>query len=1066
MEHRRPEVVAQGRRPAHGLGVPPDRLGLDGNWHFRHSVDGPAPDDLATLGREPASWPTVAVPGSWVVQDHGIPIYTNVVYPFAVDDYPTIPLDDETGDHWRPVEVPAGWAGQRIVLRLGAAESAVEVWVNGQRVGYSTDSRLPAEFDVTDLVEPGREATITLRVHRWSASTWVEDQDMWWMAGLHRSVHLYPTPPTRIDDVVVRTLHASTRSATVSVRALVAGLDETTGDPVGVELDLVGPGGALVAAASLQPEPDPDADPDADADGSTVTRWWRAEVAVADPALWSAEDPQLHQLTVRVLRGDDTVDQRHLEIGVRTVTVAGGALRVNGAPVTIRGVNRHEHDGTRGRYQSDDLLAADVALLKAANINAVRTAHYPNDERFYHLCDRAGIYVMDEANVETHGLVGTPHSPAHDPRFAEAFVERGRRMVQRDRNHPSIIAWSLGNEADLGPNHWAMAEAVRAEDPDRPVHYHPAETDALVDIVAPMYPTLGALEALATEGDRRPVIMCEYSHAMGNSNGGLADYWELIGRHPRLAGGFIWDWVDQGLARHDDDGTRWWAYGGDFGDKPNDANFNCNGLVDADRRAHPALLHVAWVYRPVAIVAGAGPLGRGPDGYRVVVENRYNHRGLDHLSLTWRLMVDGRELATGSLPPPEVAPGARAELAVPGPPIDPWLGEHRLRLEWRPKASDGSGAAGSETAESGAVWDEVPEAYRGLVAWDELVLPVAERATSSPQQPEPEPELGPTTAGWTDSNPAGPDPTATSTEFALLGGTSQVSLDGRGQPTHLVLDGWPVPLRGARVGIERAPTDNDAATFGPDRVTHRLTRAGISDDALVPVGPPSVSTDGPSSYSVELAVDDRLTVTVTWLVHADGDVALELSARGDLDLPPILRLGLELDLDPTLDQIEWLGPGPVESYPDRVEGLFVDRHHQRVADAFFPYARPQETGNHTATRWLALTRTAGGLGPGLVAMGDPRFDAAALPVGAAEVAEASHPHRIRWPGVTVLRLDAAHSGLGTASCGPGVARRHQIEPARPITNRIILRALPAGADPGLVAETPSALRRHQRWHYG
>ncbi|MDH3683827.1 MAG: hypothetical protein OEV40_28220, partial [Acidimicrobiia bacterium] len=630
---------------------------MAGVWEFRYHIGTP-PDDLASFGTtttaagdEGAGISSIEVPGSWVLQGHGIPIYTNVDYPFDTGLHPEIPRPDETGDHRRAVTIPARWSGHRIVLRVGAAESAVEVVVNGADVGYSTDSRLPAEFDVTRLVTPGREAVVALRVHRWSASTWLEDQDMWWMAGLHRTVMLYATDPIHLADLSCTTRSLTGASAEVEIEATVGGAsgiaDDAT-EPM-VDIDLVDAEGRPAAAGRLAP-----AGP-----GS-----FQSSFRLEQPRSWSAETPHLYTLTVRLNDGTGRIrDQRTRLVGVRTVEVAGGSLLVNGSPITIRGVNRHEHDGQEGRVQSDDLLAADLALLRSANVNAVRTAHYPNDERFYELCDRHGLYVVDEANVETHGLVADPgRLPADDDRFLDSIVARGVRMVHRDRNHPCIVAWSLGNESGFGRAHRVMADAIRAIDPDRPVMYHPAETDEIVDIVAPMYPSVGLLDRLAGDGDRRPVIMCEYSHAMGNSNGGIEDYWELIGKRHRLAGGFIWDWVDQGLARTTDDGTAWWAYGGDFGDKPNDANFNCNGLVDADRRPHPALLHIAWVYRPVAVrltdasLAAARRAKGGPDGgtddegtddegtddegtVRLVIENRRDHTDLTDLRLTVELVV-------------------------------------------------------------------------------------------------------------------------------------------------------------------------------------------------------------------------------------------------------------------------------------------------------------------------------------------------------------------------------------------------------------------------------------------
>lgn len=1056
-------MVEIDRLAAHGLPLPTDRLSLDGPWQFRHTVgDLPTLDDLTGMNGEPVAgetgtgpWRTIDLPRSWMLDGDGIPIYTNVVYPFDVGDYPAIPLADETGDHWRSVDIPESWVDKRVVLRIGAAESAVEAFVDGVRVGYSTDSRLPAEFDVTDHVRPGEAAIVGLRVHRWSASTWLEDQDMWWMAGLHRSLSLLATDPLHLADLSVATtfLSADLDRAEVTVEVTAAGPDLAAAS---VEIELTDPDGRQLAARPLDPAGEPG--------------HWSATIPLVEPRLWSAEAPWLHDLVVRLQAGDGrVVDERSRPVGVRTVSVAGGALLINHRPITIRGVNRHEHDGRTARVQSDELLGADLALLRAANINAVRTAHYPNDERFYELCDRHGLYVFDEANVETHGLVGdATRLPADDEQFMAAFVARGSRMVRRDRNHPSIIAWSLGNESGFGPNHRAMAEAIRAIDPHRPLHYHPAETDSIVDIIGPMYPSVGELARLADLGDHRPVIMCEYSHAMGNSNGGLTDYWDLIATRPNLAGGFIWDWVDQGLRRNDDDiGDSFWAYGGDFGDKPNDANFNCNGLVDPDRRPHPALLHVAWVYRPVAVTAGPLPV-IDHDPVVVVIENRRDHTDLDDLDLELDVVVDGAVVETRpvtDLPP--IAPGTSAGVALPltladiasagvssTPSADE--AERHLRFRWRPR----SGSAGGDRGHPGGVsWDGVPVELSGVVAWDEIAIPTGDRSTRSPRI-HPDAPAGTTGVGPVRAEVGGTGDTA----GVLASPAMEIAVDERGGLLGLIVAGTELLRARGPIGVDRAVTDNDAATFGDSRVATRLERAGIGDDAIEPLGPVEVSTyaDGTASLSVLVGVPGALRVRCRWLAGPDGDLALDLRADGELDLPPLLRLGIEMGLRPELDRLQWMGPGPLESYPDRVGGLLTGRWSSTVAESFFPYLRPQETGNRTDLRWLAVVDDAGA---GLLAVGDPRFDGAALPVGAEALGRATHPHRIEWPGHTVLRLDAAHSGLGTASCGPGVAERFEIRARGYVANRVVLRPLTAGADPALEARRPSSLRRHQRWRY-
>lgn len=1015
--HRDPTEVASGRLPAHGLSVPSSAISLDGQWQFRYWT-GDAPDpSFVEPDADRSSFETVTVPGSWMLQggeEHrfGIPIYTNVQMPFDVTSYPEIPLDDEGGDHVCVVEVPSEWSGQRIVLRLGAAESACEVWVNGEHVGRSTDSRLPAEFDVTAAIEPGTIATIAVRVFRWSASTWVEDQDMWWMAGLHRSVHVYATPVARISDAFFETEALGDGDGTADCR-------------ISVDVEGRVPAGSSVRVDIA------DAQAECSIDGDQAD----LRMTIRDARLWSAESPNLYDLVVQLLDDDGgELDRQTLRVGIRTVDVGDGQLLVNGEPITVFGVNRHEHDGETGRWQTTGLLEHDISLMKANNVNAVRTAHYPNDERFYELCDRHGLYVMDETNIESHAMVHVELQPCNDQRFAETFVERGTRMVLRDRNHPSVISWSLGNESGFGPNHRAMAKAMRALDGGRPIAYHPAEVDPVVDIIGPMYPSLGELARLDGLGDERPVIMCEYSHAMGNSNGGIEDYWKQIEASDRSWGGFIWDWVDQALARFTEDGERWWAYGGDFGDQPNDRNFNCNGLVDADRRPHPALRHVAWVYRPV--------ISRLVAASTVSVTNRRSFADLSDLALDWSLLIDGADVANAvDVAVPAVAAGSTVDVSLGLPTLDIAAGsEAHLQLKWRTRTESGL----------------VPEGH--VLAWDDLEIDLARPAL--PAAPVPD---RPATATVGDGG-----------LVVLRGGGNELVVGADGVPQRIDVDGTVIQPRWGRIGLWRAPTDNDAATFGDEMLTSRLERAGLANAEAELMRPLSTrewndgleggvaEPAGTASARWRLGFAGRVQVVVTWLMSADGEIAFDMQASSDLDVPPLLRMGLEFEIAADHNRIEWFGPGPEETYSDRWHGVLVGRYEGSVEEQFFPYALPQETGNHTQCRWFAVR--AGSDGEGLVAVADERFDAQALHARSEDLEAAKHPHQIEWRDSTVVRLDAAHSGIGTASCGPGLGESHTVRPIH-VRNRIILRGLGVGVDPAEVAAAPNRLPRPRRWNY-
>ncbi len=1057
--HRDPAHVASGRLNAHGRSLTEQALSLDGTWQFRMWT-GDAPDDGWQMPEgDTSSFADLPVPSSWVLHGHSIPIYTNVTYPFDASDYPTIPRPDEGGDHRRTVGVPAEWLDDRIILRIGAAESAVEVFVDGHAIGTATDSRLPSEFDVTAVVTPGEPAVVALRVHRWSASTWIEDQDMWWMAGLHRSVHLYPQPQTAITDLSFRTVGLDDDSADIDVVIHAAG--DRLGDGA-VSMRLTDSDGHVVAETSGEFHTS------ADATAATVS----LAATVANPDLWSAEAPHLHELTVTLADATGNVLDRTTKlVGIRTVSIDAGQLCVNGTAITIYGVNRHEHDPVNGRYQSNELLESDLALLAASNINAVRTAHYPNDERFYELCDRFGLYVMDEANIEAHGQVHHERRastvgliPANDPLFRDAFIARGERMVLRDRNHPCVIAWSLGNESSFGPNHRAMAAAIRAVDAERPIAYHPAETDPLVDIIGQMYPTLHEFEDLGDDGDERPSIMCEYSHAMGNSNGGLEDYWDRIHRTPRLGGGFIWDWVDQGIEQIDADGTRWWAYGGDYGDTPNDLNFNCNGLVDADRRPHPGLAHVRWVYQPISTRWASTSPGEAGSGRSLAVTNRRSFRDSSDLVLEIDLLLGG---AVARHWPDHVVlavePGVTIEFAL-GAEIDEAIdmlcaeitnGDHgvgaadlQLSVRWSLR---------SDLIRSGLDGRELTVLPSGLeVAFDQLPVPFGRVATNVVAVPERVIDIG----GLNDDVLCVIDDAGV---VHLGAGGSRVALGSNGAPRELVLHGDTIPVTGAALSCWRPPTDNDNATFGAERLVYRWKNRGLPTPESTGMRLPRVEArdSGVVAASFKIAAGDGLVLRVEWLVGPDGDVGFDVSAVASLDLPPLLRIGLDLELPLVYDTVSWFGPGPEESYPDRWHGLEVAQHTRLVAEQFFPYARPQETGNHTQLRWFELGSSDRGVAS-LLAIGDPLFDAAALPYRAAEIEAADHLNDLPIPGATSLRLDVAHSGLGTASCGPGIDDRFRVN-GHGVLNRIILRG--GGDDPATSARRPSSLGRHRRWRY-
>ena len=735
-----PEVTNVGRVPittgtvphpdiasARSGGPSPFQLSLDGRWRF-HLLDRPsaAPDGFEAPDFDDAGWTSVPVPGDWATygldQPEAAPIYTNVVMPFDADP-PDVPDENPTGLYRRTFRLPAAWRGRRVVLTVGAAESVVHVWVNGVEAGWSKDSRLPASFDVTALLRRGVNSVV-LAVVQWSDASWIEDQDQWWMPGIHRSVFLTAYAPVSIADVVATAGLRSDGTGTLDLDVAVElGGDRSAGWTL--EARLEGRGGRLLATTGPSEVPRFEHGDELTEllagmfhEGSVVSE--HVEVAGVEP--WSHERPVLHRLLV-ALRDPSgaVVDARSVRVGFRSVEVADNELRVNGKPVTIVGVNHHEHHDRFGRVVPPEVLRTDLELMKRHHVNAVRAAHYPHDELFYDLCDELGLYVVDEANVESHARQA---SLCHDPRWFAAIVERGVRMVRRDRNHPSVIAWSLGNESGYGAAHDAMAAAIRRLDPSRPLHYegplmHDLYADAPVtDIVCPMYPEIDAIVGWARSGrdPRRPLIMCEFSHAMGNSNGSLADHFDAFDRYHGLQGGFIWEWVDHGIHRVAPDGTEYWTYGGDQGEEGrylgrHDANFCCDGLVGPDRTPHPAMEELKALAQPVRVA-------RRRDG-RLRIENRRWFGDLDDLRCRWELAADGVVVERGALELPTIPPRSSVVVDAPTATLPP--AEHDVTLTFR------------FTARRRPSW--APAGWE--VAWAQVSLPKSRTPAQTPEPAKP-----------------------------------------------------------------------------------------------------------------------------------------------------------------------------------------------------------------------------------------------------------------------------------------------------------------------------------------
>ncbi|HCM26565.1 MAG TPA: glycoside hydrolase family 2 [Treponema sp.] len=1050
-------------------------LTLDGDWRFSlASCPEAVPPHWNGEDFDDSAWSSIRIPGSWSLQGHDKPHYTNVVMPFG-NTPPSSPATNPTGLHRTTFELPAGWKGRRVVLRVGSAESFLSVWANGTEVGFSKDSRLPAEFDLTPFLHEGRNA-LALMVIRYSDSSFIEDQDQWWLGGLHRSITLYSTEAAWIGDLDARpVLSEDFRSGSVELVASIGFSSDPARDslPEGsaaTDYDqaaassgaaLSGDGKAYLVRVRLFA---PGSDPKAPGAGTELevgtfyrsSRWEaRFSMPVAAPALWSEESPNLYVLVVTLMDPcGREIESEACRIGFRNVRVRDSALLVNGKRIIFKGVNRHEHDEKTGKTLTTESMVRDIELLKRHNFNAVRTSHYPDDERWYELCDEFGLYVFDEADIESHAYY---NHLCRDPRWLLAFTDRVSRMAIRDKNHASVIVWSLGNESGYGPNHDAAAGWLRSFDPSRPLHYegacrpdsgqgpHPLDSagrgKAATDIVSTMYPTVAFLaEWDRSNTDDRPFIMCEFSHAMGNSNGSLSDYWELVESGRALQGGFIWEWMDHGLlvgpggadtptsvspaganasAADSSAAGKAWRYGGDFGETPADLDFIADGLVFPDRTLKPVMAECAFLFRPVRVYAalpairhvraarhaGSPPASAGARFGRVFIENRYDFNDLSGLELEWSVVSGDGVVARGSAALPAIPAGGIEPVDL-GLPV--------------------SGAAGNDLrralreGECVLLLDFALAADRAWATKGHVVareqLPLSGPA-ARPCRKSPSPAVGTgfSAEGFLSSlrSSSGTELLAEPLMPCLFRAPTQNDglknfMGFRGKPdfsfyyTDKPMYGWlDAGLDDLRHELESREEDG-----GVLRMVHRIgTAKGVSVGSFLQTWTRDEGTGG-----------------------IRGDFVFDLNP----ELPELPRVGLRCRLDPAFDSARWFGLGPHEAYSDRKASGRLGVWSESLAGLSVPYIVPQENGNRHGTRWVELSAASGGRDR-LKIRGENPFDFSLTPYSEAELWEAKHWDRLMPFAEAAergafLHLDAAQRGLGTATCGPDVLERYRLRP--------------------------------------
>ncbi|MDR1636378.1 MAG: DUF4981 domain-containing protein [Treponema sp.] len=1027
-------------------------LGLDGSWNFK-LLNNPEEDDPEWVKPEaPPGDRAIRVPGTWTLQGYDKPHYTNVQMPFQAAP-PRAPRDNPTGLYRRNFTLPANWKGRRVVLHVGSAESCCLVYLDGEFVGMGKDTRLPSEYDLTPFLKGEGSAgsagegrhTLCLKVVRYSDASYIEDQDQWWFGGIHRSVYLYATEDRYLTDVeAIPGAPDGEGSGRLRFLAAMGGRvpESRSAGNSAVDLDPSYP--PFVIKYRLYPYERPESREDALRIAGALKPLLSGELSLAcnyrvnsnrvekelilaKPKIWSHESPNLYVLTLEVYQGGRHVESAALCTGFRSVSVARRELLINGKAALIKGVNRHEHDEKTGKTLSTQAMLRDIVLLKQHNFNAVRTCHYPDDERWYELCDRYGIYLVDEANIEHHCFY---NQLCDEPAWTYAYTSRIQRMVERDKNHPSVIIWSLGNESGDGTNHSACGAWIRRRDPSRPVNYEGAVRPLggqgsftldslnrgkdLSDIISPMYPPISLITDFAKyREDQRPLIMIEYSHAMGNSNGCLADYWEAIETHHGLQGGFIWDWIDQGIEAHTPEGIKYWKYGGDFGDEPSDYDFCLNGLLFPDQSPKPAMAECKQLFAPVRM----RPVPGKP--WHFTLENRFDFSGLSGIELSWYLASEGGKLAEGREDLPDIGPGASTEILLrPGSFTYPG-GNGILYLHWDfrlknsgPWAEAGFVMAGGET-----------------VLRESLPFP-AETPTEAP--------AGKTVAAAVPGTAAS-ELAAGLDEFARLFRPSlfRPPTENDGLKTYIHLRGDPAALFYYKDKPMYPWLDLD------------LLRLRLDGEKLESV----VFEGGPARRcTAELLAGDkaakgfentRLGSYVCVIAAPTETRPLLMDITIDLDpaLPELPKVGIYASIPGAFGEIRWLGQGPGESYPDRRAGVFLGEYRNRVPEMETPYIVPQENGNRSGVRRLTLVRNGAaeaaekGLGKlrSVTIAPDRPVNLGISRYTQENLLAALHTCDLKdtfedGKGRYFISIDAAQRGVGTATCGPDTLEKYRVRP--------------------------------------
>lgn len=950
---------------------------LNGIWKFAFAE---TPDqriqDFYATNYDTSGWSDMPVPSHWQFQGYDYPQYTNVRYPWAESEPDLKPpfaptLYNPVGSYVRTFTVPQDWNGQPVYLSFQGVESAFYVWVNGELAGYGEDTFTPSEFDITAYLQEG-ENKLAVEVYRWCDASWLEDQDFWRLSGIFRDVYLYTTPPVHIADFFVRTvLDEAFVDARLEADVQVEDYFNSRSGDCYLRLQLYDGNNQPVWSV-------PASEPVSFQETDTIQV--KLQLPVSQPMKWSAEKPYLYTLVISLVNEQgQLLEAVSSKVGFRTFEIKDGLMKINGKRIVLKGTNRHEFSCDTGRALSKEDMIRDILLMKTHNINAVRTSHYPNQSVWYELCDEYGLYVIDETNLETHGSwqygqqeLHEGNVPGSKPEWRANVIDRCNSMMQRDKNHPSVIIWSLGNESFGGDNFIAMHDHLRSADPTRPVHYegvfHYRPSEAASDIESTMYIKPDAVEHYARNNPQKPYILCEYSHAMGNSCGGLHLYTELFDKYDIVQGAFIWDWVDQAIRTTTPEGIEYLAYGGDFGETPHDGNFSGNGLLFADRTVTPKLLEVKKCYQNIKITAL--DLKKG----LFQIHNNFLFTDTDEYVLNWKIELDGETVREGTV---QVAtpPGETAECIIPYGDLDLTPGkEVVLTLSFIQPGAVSWADAGHE------------------IAWEQFVL-VPRSAMSLP-----------VTAGEPLQIAEQDDAlTISGSEFSLSFNKTS------GELFSYQTSGKERLMAPARPNFWRAVTDNDLGNKLDKRCA--VWKEASIRRSLIDF---TYRTDNNHCYlsvTYLLATNPDSIIHIQYVISSGGSVEVmqELSP-GSSTLPEIPEFGMLFVLDGSLDTISWYGRGPHENYWDRQSGAPLGRYEGKVSDQFTPYLKPQECGNKTDVRYAALTE--GSDGNGLYIDAAAPLEINALPWTPEELEASDHVYKLPASDKTVLRVNYKQMGVG------------------------------------------------------